>query len=71
VPDRLEPLQWRAPYALGRRLRRAQLRVLRLEPAQLVDQRVVLVIADLGLVLLVVELVVVLYQPPQLRYSRS
>ena len=55
-----------AAHALGGRVGRAQLRVLRLEVAQLVQQRVVVGVRDLRVVEDVVAVVVVLELPPQL-----
>jgi hypothetical protein len=52
--------------ALRRRVGRAQLGVLGLEVAQLVEQRVVVGVRDLGVVEDVVAVVVVLERPPQL-----
>ncbi len=66
VFDLLEPLQRRRPHPLGRRVRRAQLGVGRLDRAQLVEQRVVGVVADLGFVEDVVEPVVALELASQL-----
>ena len=48
VLDLLEAVERRRADPLGRRVRRAQLRVLGLDRAQLVEQRVVVVVADLG-----------------------
>ena len=58
VLDLREALQRRRPDPLGRRVGRAQLRVLGLDRAQLVEQRVVFVVADLGVVEDVVAVVV-------------
>jgi hypothetical protein len=67
VLDSLEALQRRRPHPLRGRVGRAQLRVLGLQIAQLVQQRVVLVVADLRVVEYVVEAVVALQLLPQLR----
>ena len=48
VLDLLEAVERRRADPLGGRVRRAQLGVLGLDRAQLVEQRVVLVVADLG-----------------------
>ena len=69
VLDLLEALQRRRPDPLGGRVGRAQLRVLGLDRPQLVEQRVVGVVADLGFVEDVVEPVVALELPPQLGRS--
>ena len=60
VPHLGELRQRRAADALGRRIRRAQLGMLRLQRLQLAEQRVVLRVGDLRRVLHVVEPVVAL-----------
>jgi hypothetical protein len=67
VLDLLEAVERRRPDPLRRRIRRPQLRVLLLQRPQLVQQRVVLVVADLRVVEDVVEVVVVGEDLPQLR----
>ena len=67
VLDLLEAVERRRADPLGRRVGRAQLGVLGLDRAQLVEQRVVVVVADLGFVEDVVEVVVALAAPAQLR----
>jgi len=59
VRDLLEVRDRRAADALRRRVGRQQLRVLGLQRAELVEQRVVLVVADLGIVQDVVAMTVV------------
>ena len=66
VVDVLELLQRAPAHALRRGVGRLQLGVLPLERPQLVEQRVVGVVADLGVVEDVVAVVVVLDDPPQL-----
>ena len=63
TPKRLDRL---AADALGRRVRRDQLRELRFERAQLAHQHVVLAVGDLGTVEDVVAVVVVVDLGPQL-----
>ena len=58
VANRLERVDRLAAHPLGRRIRAAQLGVLRLEGPELVEQRVVFVVADLGIVEDVVAMVV-------------
>ena len=67
VLDLLEAVERRRPDPLGRRVGGAQLRVVGLDRPQLVEQGVVLVVADLRFVEDVVEPVVVLQLAPQLR----
>jgi hypothetical protein len=50
----LEPLHWLAADALGRRIAAQQLWVLALQPLQLVDERVIGVVADLWVVEIVI-----------------
>ena len=57
--DLLEPRDRLGADALGRRVGRDELRVVALDRAQLVEQRVVVVVADLGVVEDVVAVVVV------------
>ena len=59
VANRLEPLDRLAAYPLGRRVRGAKLGMLRLQRPQLVEQGVVGIVADLGIVEDVVAVVVV------------
>src|ERR1700759_5885706 len=59
-----------APDTLGRRVRGEQLGVIGLDAAQLVEQGVVDVAADLGVVEDVVAVAVVLEQPAQLAGAR-
>ena len=66
VAHLLELVERLGAHALGGRVGRAQLGVLRLEVAQLVQQRVVVGVRDLGVVEDVVAVVVVLERPPQL-----
>jgi len=66
VAHLLELVERLRAHALGRRVRRAQLRVLGLEVAQLVEQRVVLAVGDVGVVEDVVAVVVVLELLPEL-----
>jgi hypothetical protein len=70
VLDVLELLQRPPPHPLSRRLGDDQLRVRRLQLAQLVEQRVVLVVADLGIVEDVVAMVVMLDLAAQLVRAR-
>ena len=67
VLDLLEAVERRRADALGGRVGRAQLRVLGLDVAQLVEQRVVLVVADQRVVEDVVPVVVPRQLAPQLR----
>ena len=66
VLDSLEAVQRRGADPLGGRVWGAQLGVIGLDRTQLVEQRVVLVVADLGVVEDVVAAVVVLEQAAQL-----
>ena len=66
VLDLLEALERRRADPLGRRVRRAQLGVLGLDRAQLVEQRVVVVVADRRVVEDVVAVVVLRQLLPQL-----
>jgi hypothetical protein len=67
VPDLLELRDRRAADALRRRVRRDELGMLGLDRPQLVEQGVVGVVADLGVVEDVVAVPVVLELPAQLR----
>ena len=64
--DGRELVERAAADALRRRIRRAQVGMLGLDVAQLVQQRVVVGVRDLGVVEDVVAVVVVLDDPPQL-----
>ena len=65
VGDGLEALRWRCAHALGGRVRADLVGQERLEVAQLPQERVVLGVADLGLVERVVEPVVPVQLPDQ------
>ena len=71
VRDLLELADRLPAHPLGRRVGRQQLRVLALDRAQLVEQRVVGVVADLGVVEDVVAVAVVGELLAQLRAPRS